>query len=187
VAIPATSGDQPFSARDAWVFPFSAGVPGTGKDIPAIVGLTTDPQSTSVEHRGDDQVISKGSTLDSIDLTLTVGIWSLDAISSLVGGTYTATAGTTPNQTRKLIHKTTDQPADCAIQAQTISKSADGGGTRLTFYRCQPQGLPDYGFTDAEYQDLTINMSAIPNSSNEIVAVQQFETYTALTGTFAVA
>lgn len=186
MAIPATSGDQPFSAEQAWVFPFSAGIPGTGKDIPGFSGLTSDPQSTTVEHRGNNKVISKGSTLDSVDLTLTVGIWNLDAISSCVGGTV-STAGTTPNQTRKLVHKTTDQPADCAIQAQTRSKSADGGGTRFTFPRCQPQNLPDYGFTDQEYQDLTIPMSAISNAANEIVIVQQFETYTDLTSTYSVA
>ena len=181
--IPATSGDQPFSAEDAWVYPFSAGVPGTGKDVPGFVGLTSDPQSTTVEHRGDNKVISKGSTLDSVDLSLTVGIWNLDAISSLVGGTVT-TGGTTPNQFRKLVHKTTDQPADSAIKAQTRSKSADGGSVRFTFPRCQPQNLPDYGFTDQEYQDLTIPMSAISNATDEIVIVEQFETYAALTSTF---
>ena len=182
--IPASSGDQPFSVEDAWVYPFSGGVPGVGKDIPGINGLTSDPQSTTVEHRGDNSVISKGSTLDSVDLELTVGVWNLDAISSLVGGTYTASSGTTPNQIRSLIHKTTDQAADCAIKAQTRSKSADGGGTRFTFYRCQAQGLPNYGFTDQEYQDLTISMSAIPNASAEIVRVEHYETYTALTSTF---
>lgn len=183
MTIPATSGDQPFSAEDAWVYPFSAGVPGTGKDITGFSGLTSSPQSTSIEHRGDNKVISKGATLDSVDLSLTVGIWNLDAISSLVGGAVT-TLGTGSDQIRRLTHSTTDQPADCAVQAQTRSKSADGGGTRFTFPRCQPQNLPDYGFTDAAYQDLTIPMSAISNSANVIVVVEQFQTYTALTSTY---
>lgn len=182
--IPATSGDQPFSAEDAWVYPFSGGVPGTGKDIPGIISVTSDPQVTEIEHRGDNKVISKGSTLDSIDLELVVGIWSLDAISSINGGTYTASTGTTPNQTRTLVHKTTDQPADFGLHVQTRSKSADGGGTRLTFPRCQAIRLPNYGFTDAEYQDLTIEAAAISNAANEIVTITQYETYTALTSTF---
>lgn len=183
MSMPATAGIEPFSAEDCWIFPFSAGIPGTGKDAPGFISISASPNSTDTEHRGDNKVLSKGSTLDSIDLECVFGYWDLDAISAMVGGTV-ATAGTTPNQTRSLTHKTTDQPADCAIVAQTRSKSADGGGTRLTYPRCQPQGLPDYGFTDQEYQDLTITMSAISNTTNDIVIVTHYETYTALTSTF---
>ena len=181
----ATTGDQPFSAEDAWVYPFSAGVPGTGKDMPGFVSLTTDPQITEIEHRGDNRVISKGSTLDSIDIELVLGQWNLDALSSVAGGTYTATTGTTPNEKRTLVHKVTDQPADFAIKAQTRSKSSGGGGTRLIFPRCQPNGLPDYGFTDAEYQDLTIPIAAVAHTDDSIVSVELMETYAALTSTFS--
>lgn len=181
--IPATAGIEPFSAEDAWVYPFSAGAPGTGKDAPGFISISGDPQTTETEHRGDNKVLSKGATIDSIDLEVVFGYWDFDAITALVGGTVT-TSGTTPNQVRKLVHKTTDQPADCAIKAQTRSKSADGGGTRVTYPRCQPQGLPGYGMQDQEYNDLTVNMTAIPNAANELVIVEQYETYTDLTSTF---
>lgn len=185
MAMPATSGFQPFSTEDAWVFPFSAGVPGSGFDIPGIVDVgPVDWNTTDVEHRGDNAVIAKGRTIDSGDLTLTVANWDPTAISKLVGGTVGAVTGTTPNQIVTLTHKVTDQPADCAIAAQTRSKSPDGGAARVVFPRCQSQSLPTYGFTDADFNDLDIDMSAIAATGGEIVYLQQMETYAALTSTY---
>jgi hypothetical protein len=86
-----------------------------------------------VEHRGDGTVIAKVATFDSIDLTVTIGAWNQLALSKLVGGTVGSVVGTTPNQTISLTHKSTDAAADCAISAQTHSRSADGGQTRLTW------------------------------------------------------
>lgn len=186
MAIPASAGDQPFSAEDAWVYPFSSGAPGTGKDVPAFISLTSDPQVTTVEHRGDNRVIASGRTLDSVELEAVFGRWNMDAIAAMVGGTI-ASAGTTPNQIRTLTHKVTDQPADCAIAAQTRSRSADGGGLLLVFPRCQPSNIPNYGMADQEFNDLTVQLVAVANDDDEIVIVRQLETYTDLTSTFPIA
>src|SRR5688500_639766 len=113
--LPATSGNQPFSIREAYVYPFSAGVPGAGVAIPYPVSLEGDPQTTEVEHRGGDQVISKVATRDSIDIEFVVGTHDYAQIVALVGGTLAAVSGTTPNQIQKLTHKATDAPPDCAI------------------------------------------------------------------------
>jgi hypothetical protein len=184
VPIPATSGDQPFNVEDLYIFPFSAGVPGTGLDFPGVVQITGAPQNTVVEHRGDGTVIAKVATYDSNDLTLTVAVWNQAGIVATVGGTLTTT-GTTPNQISKLVHKSTDAAPDCAISAQTHSRSADGGGTRLSWPRCQPQNIPSYGFNDQVFVDLDIPMSAVANAANEMVIYSRFETFTALTSTFA--
>ena len=181
----ATVGWQPFSIEDGWVYPFSAGVPGSGFDVPGMISTEGDPQVTEVEHRGDGTVIAKGRTIDSIDLTLTVGNWDFVALSKLVGGTVNASSGTTPNQIQTFDHKTTDSPPDCGIKVQTRSKSPDGGATRLVYPRCQPIGLPNYAFTDQEFGDLEIPMSAIGESAaNKIITLERYETYTALTATF---
>ncbi len=177
-------GDQPFSNRDAKVYPFVSGVPGTGKDLPGIISVTSEPDQETVEHRGDNTTLSKVITFNGLDLTVTVGLWDLDAIASMVGGTV-ATTGTTPNQIRSIVHKTTDVPADFALKTDAPSRSADGGATRLVFPRCQSGGVPNYGLTLDEYQDLEISASAIPNAGAEILKIEQVElAATALTTTY---
>lgn len=177
-------GNQPFSARDAKIYPFSAGVPGTGKDVPGIISVTSEPDQETVEHRGDNTTLSKVITFNGLDLTITVGLWDLDAIASMVGGTV-ATTGTTPNQVRSIVHKSTDVPSDFALKVDAPSRSSDGGATRLVFPRCQSGGIPNYGLTLDEYQDLEISASAIPNAAGEIVTVEQIElASTVMTTTF---
>ena len=183
--MPATSGWQPFSIEDEWVYPFSAGVPGTGFDIPGMVTSTGSPQTTVIEHRGDGTVIAKGRTLDSIDLTLTMANWDFVALSKLIGGTIGTTTGSTPAQIQPFDMKTTDAPADMGIKIQTRSKSPDGGAMRIKYPRVQPLGLPAFGLTDQEFQDLEIPMTSIAETGAQIiVGLERYETYTALTSTW---
>jgi hypothetical protein len=184
--MPATSGWQPFSIEDGWVHPFVAGVPGTGFDMPGMVSVEGDPQTTVIEHRGDGTVIAKGRTIDSIDLTIVIANWDFVAISKLVGGTINATTGVTTNQIQAFDQKTTDAPADMGIKVQTRSRSPDGGALRIVYPRVQPLGLPAYGLTDQEFQDLSVPMTAIAETSfSKIVTLEHWETYTALTSTWA--
>lgn len=176
-------GNQPFSARDAKIYPFSAGVPGTGKDVPGIVSVTSEPDQETVEHRGDNTTLSKVVTLNGLDLTLTMALWDADAIASMVGGTVT-TEGTTPAQVRSLTHNVNDVPSDFALKVDAPSRSADGGATRLVYPRCQSGGLPNYGLTLDEYQDLEITATAIANADGDIVVLEQLETAAAMTTTF---
>lgn len=183
--MPTTSGWQPFSVADGWVYPFSGGVPGSGFDIPGMISSDGDPQTTVIEHRGDGTVIAKGRTLDSIDVGLVVGNWDFVAISKIAGGTINATTGVTPNQIQTFDHKTTDSPADFGLKVQTSSKSPDGGAMRITYPRGQSLGLPNYGQTDQEFKDLEIPITAIAESAaNKIITLERYETYAALTATF---
>jgi hypothetical protein len=171
----ATQGQQPFSSQDCKVFPFASGVPGTGIDVPGFQTVTSDPQTTTAQNRGDDAVIAAVATIDSLDLAITVGIWNLDAIAAMVGGAV-ETTGATPNQIRSITHKSTDQPADSAIICQAASRSPDGGATQIIFPRCQPQNVPGYGLADQDFNNLEIDMSAIPDASGRLVVVYQYET-----------
>lgn len=180
----ATHGDQPFSIRDAAAYPFVAGVPGAGVLIPYPVSVEGDPQSTEVEHRGGNSVISKFATRDSIDIDFVIATHTPAQIVAIAGGTLAAESGTTPNIVRTLTHKSTDSPPDFALQVQTNSRSVDGGALRLEWPRCASLGVPDYGFVDAEYKDLTFPISAIPNASDAMSKATWMETYTPLTTTY---
>ncbi|MBA3580785.1 MAG: hypothetical protein H0W42_12475 [Gemmatimonadaceae bacterium] len=179
-----SAGDQPFSIRDAAVYPFSAGVPGTGVLVAYPVSIESDPQSTDVEHRGGNSVISKFATRDSIDLDFVIATHTQAQIVAIAGGTLAAETGTTPNITRTLTMKSTDSPPQFGLSVQTDSKSADGGALRLSWPRCTSLAIPDFGFVDGEYKDLTFPCSAIPNATDEMVKVTWRETYAALTTTF---
>lgn len=178
----ATHGQQPYSAEDCKVFPFSAGVPGTGLDVPGFNTLTSDPQTTEAQNRGDNQVIASVSSLDSLDLTLTVGIWNVDAIAAIAGGTV-VNAGTTPDQTRTLTHNVNDVKTDFALKVMAKSKSPDGGMVQIIFPRCQSKNVPGYGLADADFNNLDLDISAIPNTAGDIVSVKQYETAAAAIST----
>lgn len=184
MTVPATTGWQPFNIEQSWIYPYVTGAPGTGIVIPGIVQATGSPQNTVVEHRGDGTVIAKVATFDSIDLTVTVADWDTVSILSMTGGVVSA-GGTGADEWRKIVHKSNDAAADCAIAVQTHSRGPDGGGTRLVWPRCQPQNIPTYGLNDQEFQDLDIPMSAVATSTLDMVYMYHFETYTAMTSTYA--
>lgn len=183
MALPATSGIQPLGLAQFVIFPFSAGSPGTG--VAATVnGLTSEAQTTEVEHRGNDKVIAKIQTFDSLDWTVTLSEWKQPIIAGIVGGTI-STSGTTPNQISILKHKSTDNPPPFAFKAQAQSRGADGGATLLTSPYNNPGSLPPYGFTDQEFQDLDIDFSGIPNGSDEVVYMTLLESNAAISMTWA--
>jgi len=174
-----THGTIPYSVEDCYVYPYSAGVPGTGKDV---VGIRRLEQTLSVEtseHRGDNQILASASSLNFVDIDVEIGALNLDAVVALSGGTV-ATTGVAPNQIRTMERKTTDVVADMQIKSQTTSKDAAGGAFRLVFPRCQWRSGPDYGMADNEYPAPTIGIRAVPNATFVLYRWEQFETAVAL-------
>jgi hypothetical protein len=170
-----THGELPYSIEDAGVFPYSAGVPGTLKDIPGIRRVEMDAQIEETEHRGDNRILAVAASINSFDLTLEIGQLNLDAIAALSGGTV-ATTGTTPDQIRTLTRKSTDVIADYQIKAKTTSKTSDGGAFWLTFPRCQWVGGPSYALADNEFPVMEITARAVPQAStNTLYIASQYE------------
>jgi len=170
----ATHGEMPYSIMDAKVYPYAAGVPGTAKDMPGIRRIEMEAQIEETEHRGDNQILAVAASFSSVDLTIEVGQLNLDAIAALSGGTV-ATSGTTPDQIRTLTRKSDDNLADYQIKAKTNSRTIDGGATWLTFPRCQWVGGPSYSMEDNEFPVIEITCRAVPNATNVIYIVSQYE------------
>ncbi len=170
----ATQGELPYSIEDAGVYPYVAGVPGTKKDIPGIRSMQMDAAIEETEHRGDNKILAVAASFSSVDLTIEVGQLNLDALAALSGGVV-ATTGTTPDQIRTLTRKSTDVVADYQIKAKTTSKTVDGGATWLTFPRCQWVGGPSYTMSDNEFPVIEISSRAIPNSTDQLYIVSQYE------------
>ena len=173
----ATHGEMPYSVMDAKVFPYSAGVPGTAKDMPGIRRVEMEAAVEETEHRCDNAILAVAASFNSVDLTIEVGQLNLDAIAALSGGVV-ATSGTAPDQIRTLTRKSTDNLADYQIKAKTNSRTVDGGATWLTFPRCQWVGGPSYAMEDNEFPVIEVTCRAVPGASDIIYIVSQYENAT---------
>lgn len=170
----ADQGEMPYSIMDAKVFPYSAGVPGTAKDMPGIRRVEMDSQVEETEHRGDNQILAVAASFNSVDLTVELGQMNLDALAALSGG-LVATSGSTPDQIRTLTRKTTDVLADYQIKAKTLSKTVNGGQTWTTFPRCQWVGGPSYAMEDNEFPVIEVTCRAVPATDNTLYIISQYE------------
>lgn len=173
----ATHGELPYSIEDCKVYPFSAGIPGTAKDVPGIRRVEIDAQIEEAEHRGDNKILAVAASINSFDLTIEVGQLNADAIAAMAGGVV-STSGTTPDQIRLLTRKSTDVVADYQIKAKTTSKTADGGATWLTFPRCQWVGGPSYSMEDNEFPVAEITARAVPSTTDTLFILSQYENAT---------
>jgi len=172
-----TQGEMPYSIMDAKVFPYSAGVPGTAKDMPGIRRVEMEASVEETEHRGDNSILAVAASFNSVDLTIEVGQLNLDAIAALSGG-LVETTGATPDQIRTLTRKSTDNLADYQIKAKTNSRTVDGGATWLTFPRCQWVGGPSYSMEDNEFPVIEVTCRAVPDSDDIIYIISQYENAT---------
>lgn len=170
----ATQGEIPYSLSDLKVYPYSAGSPGSAKDVPGARRVEISAQIEEAEHRGDNSILAVAASISSFDLTIEVGQMNLEAIAALAGGTVTST-GTTPNQSRTLTRKSTDVIADYQIKAATPSKTADGGSAVLVLPRCQWVGGPSYAMADNEFPVIEISARAIPDASAVLYKFEQHE------------
>ena len=173
----ATHGELPYSVEDAKVYPYSAGIPGTAKDVPGIRRVEMDAQIEEAEHRGDNRILAVAASISSFDLTIEVGQLNLDAMAAMSGG-FVETTGTTPAQIRTLTRKSTDVVADFQLKAKTTSKTIDGGATWLTFPRCQWVGGPSYAMEDNEFAVAEITARAVPDATNTLYILSQYENVT---------
>lgn len=169
-----TEGEIPYSITDCKVYPYSAGSPGSAKDVPGIRRVEISAQIEEAEHRGDNSVLAVAASISSFDLTLEVGRMNLEAVAALAGGAVT-TAGTTPNQSRTLTRKSTDVVADYQIKAASPSKTSDGGTAVIVLPRCQWVGGPSYAMADNEFPVIEISARAIPDSSAVLYKFEQHE------------
>lgn len=175
-----TQGELNYSVEDAFVYPYAAGVPGTGKDIPGIVRVEADPQVETAEVRGDNTVLASVASLSSIDLTIEAARKNLDAFAAMCGG-LVATTGTTPAQIRTWTRNVTDGLSPFQIKAQTRSKTVDGGATRVDYPFCNYRGGGAVNLQDNELPTTEISASATADSAGKIFLVSQYESWTVLT------
>jgi hypothetical protein len=150
-----------FSVSDAKVYELTAdpvGGPatyGAAIDLPFIRAVGFDGDVTTAEMRGDNGKRMRESTYGGATLALEWGKLSLDATRMMLGSTVTD-AGTTPNQTATLAHKTTDILKHWKFEAKVGKADIVGGGVKLVAFKCIVSGFPNFGFNNEEFSGQSV-------------------------------
>lgn len=184
--MPISHNTRLYSVKDAKIYPMTAdpegGSPtyGSAIDLPYIREVGFDGDVATAEMRGDNGKSMKESTYGGATLSLEWGKLSLDAQAAIMGGTVTD-AGTTPNQTATLAHKTTDALGHWKFEAQVGKGDIVGGDVHLICYKCIASGFATLGFTNEDFEAQTVEATCegrIADDKDWDVVI--YETLTAL-------
>lgn len=137
-------GEYPFGIDDAKVTGWTGGAVGTAKvDVLGVTAISVNTESTSVEHRGDNQQLvnrkSGKTTSGSVAQAAHQG-----AALAVVGDGATSTDGTTPNLVTTYLEPATSTGAPYQIEAQ----ASDGeGAARLTVFKATTSSGPSFDWS----------------------------------------
>ncbi len=155
---------------------------GTLTDVPGIKSVSIGGDVSTVELRGDNQLLDANSTLTSVTLEFEYAKLNLDALDILVGGAV-VDAGTTPNQTATYSLLGTDTLGYFRFVAKTPTGGADSvtGDVQFELFKCILTGFPEIGMAEEDYQTFTVSALAVPRlSDSKWLRVASQETQTAL-------
>lgn len=139
----------PFGLRDVRLYPLnSAGVRGTGVDLPVARTFSFKETVSSEQLEGDDVVQGSHDYNPIVEWELEAGGYSLEAYAILAGGTVTA-SGTTPAQVKTYSKLTTNSRPYFEVEGQAISDS--GGDMHAVVYRCKCDGDLDGKFENGAF------------------------------------
>lgn len=172
--MPLSHISKAFAVVDAKIAPLTADPSGGAAtygalvDVPGIKSVSIGGDISTVELRGDNQLLDANSTLTSISLEFEYAKLSLDALDVLVGGTV-VDAGVTPNQTANYTLLGTDTLGYFRFLAKTPTAGGDAvtGDVQFELYKCILSGFPEMGMAEEEYQTFTVSAIALPRLSDQ--------------------
>lgn len=117
----------------------------TAIKVPNTVDLTVTPQLKTATNEGDAMVTGVYSKVTHVTGTVKFNSVPLDILTTLTGGTLTA-SGTTPNQTQILAIGAGSLPKCFKIQGRAVGVEgidAAAAGLRVTVYKARLTGNPN--------------------------------------------
>jgi hypothetical protein len=172
---------QPYGLRDIKVATLDAtGTKGTLVDLPAAQTMDFAEKTAEKPLRGDDVVVAKRVSIDSIDWTLESGGISFEASVVMFGGAITS-SGVTPNQLKSYTRLYTDSYPDFYAIGQAMSET--GGDLHLCLFRNKANQMSGT-LQDQEFWVTHAEGSALPSLNvtdlNKAWAFIQHETAVAV-------
>lgn len=139
----------PYGLRDVKITPYnSAGVLGTGVDLPVARTLSFEEAEDFEDLRGDDGVAATRGNGPVVNWELESGGISLEALVVLAGGAITA-SGTTPALKKTYKKLSTDARPYFKIEGQVISDN--GGDVHAVIYKAKVTGTVNGEFADGSF------------------------------------
>jgi len=136
---------------------------GSAIDVPGIQEIEVSYNIESKELKGDDVVLDKRTTINSIGIDVTHAKISLDALGALLGGTVSA-SGTTPNRTFTY-RQGGGQPNYFKLSAKVVQVDEDGADMHFVMYKCKVTDF-SMGATGEDYKTISFSAEAIPCAGN---------------------
>lgn len=159
----------PFGIRDIKITPITNSVTetyGTMMDLPAGRTLAFTEAEDFEELRGDDKLLLSRGVGPQVEWELEAGGIELSVYAAIAGGTLDET-GTTPDQIKSWLKKTSDVRPYFYVEGQAMSDT--GGDVHVRLFRCRATGDIEGEFADGSFYLTACSGTAFPSlkSGNE--------------------
>lgn len=169
----------PYGIRDIKISPMNSdGSYGTAVDLPASRTLGFAEAEEFETLRGDDRDVAIHGKGPKVDFSLEAGGISLEAWQVMTGGTLSE-LGSTPNQTKALLKKTTDSRPYFKVEGQSINDV--DGDTHVVIYKCKLTANLEGEFADGGFFITSCSGQGIGDSSDNLYEITWNETTSAIT------
>lgn len=136
---------------------------GTPFDVPGLKSISVSPSSNTVELRGDNQLLVKETTLQSVEVTLEFAKWDARIYALLTGSQLTSN----PDGSYFVNYSTAAVANEFSLEARAAGATA-GGTVTIYFPKLKITNLPDMiGLVEEDFKTVTITCEAIPTATGQ--------------------
>lgn len=168
----------PYGLRDVKLTPINSdGSLGTPVDLPVSQTLSFSEAEEYAELRGDDRLVAIHGQGPLVEFELEAGGISLEAWQVLTGGTLSE-IGSTPNQVKELLKKTTDSRGYFRIEGQSINDV--DGDTHVVIYKAKCNDTLEGEFADGEFFVTSCSGQGLGDADDNLYKITWNETATAI-------
>jgi hypothetical protein len=135
---------------------------GTPFDVPGLKSVSVSPSSNSVELRGDNQLLVKETTLQSVEITLEFAKWDARIFALLTGSDLDISG-----DAYSVTYTTASTPALFSLRANAAG-ATDGATVEIFFPKLKITNIPDMlGLVEEDFKTVTVTCEAIPTAAGE--------------------
>jgi hypothetical protein len=131
---------------------------GTAIDVPGIKSVTIKGTSTTKELRGDNRLLAKISTLDSVQVDIEFAKWDAELYALFTGATLT-----TDGNNWNVDLSANQSGVPFKLEAVSVGASGAGSNVNIILHKVIVTDLPDFlGFTEEDFKTVKVTADALP-------------------------
>lgn len=171
------SAEYPFGIDDAKVTAWAAGVlGGTKTDVLGVTALSVSTDSTTVEHRGDNELKVSRKSNKTVSGSVAQAAHQSAALA-VIGDGASVSTGSAPNVVVTYTEPAAMPAKNYQIEAQAAD--ADGGAARITVYKARTSSGPGFDWSIEAFSNPGWDYDAQPtliSSLSVFYALAQYQT-----------